>query len=246
MNKSFLQLVVLYCAISYNSYVFGQNRSSDSLQLHQLEANITNGFNKAMGKQAGLYNGPEFIPYGFVSPTNANFKDSVTFVIGNVNYDGVLYTNVPLIYDLHQELLITRLHNGFTSYSLLNEKIDNFDMFDHHFVRFQPDDINRIMAAGFYDELYNNKLQLLAKRYKDLQEEHLEFTITNVFSEKNTYFLKKENKYYRVQNSSDFLKVLRNKKNELKKYVKDNKLDFRKNRERSMIMLVSYYDKITN
>lgn len=244
MNKPFLQLIILYCAIFYNSHVLGQNRGNDSL--HQPEASITNSFNKAMGKQAGLYNGPEFVPYGFISPTNANFKDSVTFVIGNVNYDGVLYTRVPLIYDLHQELLITRLYNGFTSYSLLNEKVDNFDMLDHHFIRFQPDDTNKIMTAGFYDELYNNKLQVLAKRYKDLQEEHLEYAITNVFSEKDNYFLKKGNKYYSVKNSSDFLKVLNDKKIELKKYVKDNKLDFRKNREASMIMLVSYYDKITN
>ena len=237
---------MLYWVVSANFCALGQERNTDNLQLHQTEVNMVNGFNKAIGQQSRLFNGPAYISYNFNSKTNANFKDTTAFNIGTVNYDGIVYTNVPLMYDLHRDLLISQLTNGILIYSFISEKVYTFDLLDHHFVQLQADSVNKQMDVGFYDELYHHKLRLLARRTKNLQQEASGLVIDNVFISKTSYYLKKGNTYYNVNSQGKFFDVLKDKKKELKQYLKDNKIRFRDNPERAMVTLAAYYDHLTN
>lgn len=239
-------LFFLFCVVFYNDQAMGQGKNADSTLLHQIETNTINDYRKAVGKHSMLYNGFDFEPYPFQSTTNANFKDTLAFTSGTVNYDGVVYSNIPLIYNIHKDLVLSLLYNKLFTYSLIGDKISEFDLLDHHFIRFYPDSLNKLMVEGFYDELYNAKLQVLSRYIKDLQTENNGSTITKVFTEKDTHFLKKGNTYYKVNSSGDFVNVLKDKKKELKKYIKDNKLNFRHDPDKAMIMVASYYDHLTN
>jgi hypothetical protein len=245
MYKPILPLL-LFCLLFYTCQVFGQDRNADSLQSAQTEAYMLRGFNNAIGKQSRLYNGPDFSPYPFISATNANYRDTLKFTAGTVNYEGIVYTNVPLIYNIHKDLVLTLLYNRLFTYSLLSERLFYFDIMGHHFINFQPDSLNKQMAPGFYDELYHGKHQVLARYIKNLQTINSGQTIDKVFFESSTYYLKKGNRYYSVSSANDFYKLLGDKKKELKKYFNDSNVNFKHNREQAMVMLASYYDKITN
>jgi len=203
-------------------------------------------FNKAVTEQSRLYNGPAYIPYDFKSVTNANFQDTTAFNNGSINYDGIVYTNVPLKYDLYRDLLVSRLGNGILSYSFISEKVYAFDLLGHHFIRLQADSLNKQMDVVFYDELYYKKLQLLARRSKSLQQETTAGVLEKTFVKETDYFLKKGNIFYNVNSQGKFFDVLKDKKKELKQYLKDNKISFSDNRERAMVILAAYYDHLTN
>lgn len=240
-----LILILLYCALFGNNRVLAQDKIADSVQLHQTTVNMAAMFNKAVVEQSRLYNGPAFVPYSFKSETNGNFQDVTNFNTGSVNYDGIVYTNVPLIYNIDRDMLISRLYNGFALYTLLSDRVYEFDLLNHHFVRVLPDNLNKQITAGFYDELYNNKLQLLARRTKSIQRVASSDGIKSVFNQNTEYFLKKKGVYYNANSQGKILDILKDKKKELKQYVKDNKADFGDNPEHAMVMLVAYYDHLT-
>ena len=247
MSKHYTLFLILLCCIVFaNSTVMAQDRPADSVQLHTIAKNMEAVFNKAIGDRSGLYNGPAFIPYNFRSKTNANFKDTTSFSNGAVNYDGVVYTNVPLIYNLHKEVLVSHLYNGFSLYTFLNDRVYTFDLLDHHFVRILADTVNKQLTTGFFDELYNNKLRLLARRTKSIQEESSLQGISSIFVPKTEYFLKKGTMYYNVNSQGKFFDVLKDRKKELKQYLKDNKIKFGDNPEQAMITLAAYYDHLNN
>jgi len=247
MNKLRLFfLILLYSASFSNNKALAQQKNTDSVLLHQTTANMAGAFYKTIGDRSRLYNGPAVDPYDFRSATNANFKDTAAFNNGNVNYDGILYTNVPLIYNINRDLLISRIINGFATYSLLSDRVAEFDLLGHHFIRLPADSLNKLNEAGFYDQLYNNKLLLLARRTKEIEQEAISRGVGKFFVEKTSYFLKKGRTYYSVNSQGKFLDVLKDKKKELKQYIKDNKLKFGDNPERVMTMLAAYYDHLTN
>lgn len=238
--------IVFFFMIFYTSQAIGQDRNADSVHFHETQLTLINSYNKAIGKQSRLYNGPDFSPYLFQSVTNANFLDSTKFAAGTVNYDGIVYANVPLIYNIHKDLVLSLLYNRLFTYSLVSDEVASFDMLGHHFINVWPDSLNKQMEAGFYNEVYHGKLQVLGRYVKTLQNENTGPTIDKVFIEKDTYYLKKGKAYYNVTKSGDFYKVLADKKKELKKYLNDKNINFNHNKEQAMALLAAYYDKLTN
>jgi hypothetical protein len=246
MNKRLtLVLLLLFFSATF-SCAFSQANNADSVQSGRIAVNMADLFNKAIGQQSGIYNGPMFDPYNFISKTNANFKDTTAFTNGSVNYDGLTYNNVPLIYNLDRDVLVSQLYNSFSQYTLLSDRVYEFDILGHHFIRLLPDSLNKQMDAGFYDELYYNKLLLLARRTKSVQQESSVNRIVSIFVEKNNYFLKKGAKYYNVNSQGKFFDLLKDKKKELKQYLKNNKIRFNDNPEHAMAILAAYYDHLTN
>lgn len=203
-------------------------------------------YNKTMGDRLGLYRGPARPPYALHSLTNPNFKDTTDyFENGVVNYDNRIYYHVPIIYNIERNKLESRI-NTTTPYELLNDRIGSFDLLGHHFIRFVPDANNKVMTVGFYNVLYTGKIQVLARYVKTVQREIHAQTTINVFYPKVDFFLKKGLAYYSVNSRGKFLDVLNDKKKELQQYIKDNKIDFSENMERSMVILAEYYDHLTN
>ena len=247
MSKRYVLFLILLCSAVFDHNVaIGQNKIVDSTQESTLNLNMANVYNKAIGPQSALYNGPAFIPYKFISKTNANFNDTTSFNNGKVNYDGIVYTNAPLMYDLNKDLLLSHLHDGATVYSLVSEKVYEFNLFNHHFVRIIADTVNKQLATGFYDELYNSKLRLLVHRTKKINDEINQQKVIYSFIPSNDYYLKKGMTYYEVNSLSKFLDVLKDRKKELKQYIKDNKIRFRDDPEKAMLILATNYDHLTN
>ena len=248
MNKLLILFLISFdCTILYNN-ALGQEQKTDSIQRRILTANMDGAFNKAIGNQSRLYNGFSYELYDKTSSVgNAYFRDTTSLVNGNVNYDGIFYKNVPLIYDINHDLLVSHLYNGDVLYRLLSEDVAYFDLLGHHFVRINPANASKLVPVGFYDELYNGKLRLLAKRTKGTQKGTRGFGVATItYFQENNYYIKKGGVYYDVNGRGNFFGVLKDKKKELKKYLKDNNISFGDNREQAMASLAAYYDKLTN
>jgi hypothetical protein len=209
--------------------------------------NTINKFYIAIGSKSRLYNGKAYNgDYAGVTG-NANFNDAADWTSGNISYDGYLYKNVKIKYDLFKDLVVIPLYNSYLKISLINEKLTGFDIFGHHFIciKNNPAAINPV-ATGIYDQLYGGKVQVLCKRDKSLQQDHSGTTITSYFSYADNYYVFKNNQYFPANSRGEFLDAFKDKKKELQQFIRANGLKFRKNdKEQVMAKVAEYYDHIS-
>ncbi len=199
-------------------------------------------FNKAIKQQSRLFNGPAFQNYGSNVDGSANFQDIKSFTNGSVIYDGILFDNIPLMYDLYEDKVISLLSRS-TMFSLVSQKLSDFYLNNHHFKYINViDTATSIIKPGFFDIIYDGKLKVLAKREKKLQYAINNQDMRYYFVPKTTYYLARNDKYEAFSSESSFLNLFKDKKNELKKHLRNNGINFKKKPEEAMILLATYYE----
>ncbi len=230
--------LLLFAANSY-----AQQRVADS-GVYQLPVNNAIAhFKQVLGVQSGLYNGQEYIPYSRQRRYNVFFHDAQTWDKGTVTYDGMTFTDVPMMYDLYKNVLVVQLYNITNSYVLITKKITDFTLQGHHFVYKYSDPSNTNgLEAGLYDQLYSGKTEVLVKRKRTL---FINPGAQNTFPEDDQVFVKSGNLYYPVGTQHALLSVLKNKRKELRKYINDNNIVFKDTQEQATVRVVVYYDKLT-
>ena len=251
MKKRILRICFL-CFLSFffvNSS-FSQAVAVDSMALDNTIARINSQFYTSIGEQSRLYNGHEYLPYDPRIKNNALFPyDAKTWQTGEVNYDNVIYKNVPMMYDVYKDVVIVRLYNKFSMFSLLSNRVHDFAFANHHFIRLDADQINGSQSGitpGFYDQLYVGKIEILAKRGKTMQNSSNSLAAPETFFQAtNDYYLKKENTYYKIGSKGSVLKLLKDKKSQIQQYLKQNNISYGDDPESAMAKMASYYDHLT-
>lgn len=248
MKKHTLRISLLcFSSAFFMGRSFAQTNQPDSAILKIASAN----FYKVIGQESRLYNGHEYQPYDPRIKNNALFPyDAKTWAIGEVDYDNITYGGVPMMYDVYKDAVVVQLYNRFSMFTLLSERVQNFSFSGHHFIRIEADQIadNKAeLTTGFYDQLYAGKIEILAKRRKTLQNSSNAVAAPETFfSETNDYYLKKGNMYYKIGSKGSILKLLKDKKGELQKHIKQNNIRFGDDPEFAMVKIASYYDQIIN
>jgi hypothetical protein len=239
---------LLLCFISSKSS-FAQTAIVDSSSQQNALNNAVILFNASIGNQSPLYNGPEYYYYDPTIKGNAYFLDINAFKPATVYYDRALYKGVPLLYDLFSDQVVVLLYNHFSKFSLLKDRVKSFDLLDHHFVNIDADTAgnNPVIKSGFYDELYNGKLEVLVKRSKSIQTSTGgTLGAESYFSPAIDFYLKKNNIYYSISSQGSMLNVLKDRKKELQQYIRASQIKFRVNPEEAMVKIATYYDHLTN
>src|SRR6187399_1423136 len=85
----------------------GQSTNIDSLPAHLAFDQAVRQYHEYLSPEAGLYRGGEYPWYAFAFKQGHPFFDQDHMRKGSVLYKGILYKDVPLIYDLIQENLVT-------------------------------------------------------------------------------------------------------------------------------------------
>jgi hypothetical protein len=231
---------------------FGQAALNDSSYLQTTIAQTVSGFYKSIGEQSRLYDGHEYLPYDPHIKGNALFPyDAQGWEPGEVAYDGILYKNVPMMYDVYKDALVVLLYNKFTMYTLLKTRVHDFSFSNHHFVRLDADSISNDksgIVSGYYDQLYSGKIEVLARRSKSIQNSSNSVVLTpeTFFTSTDDYYLRKGNTYYKIGSKGAILGVLKDKKSELQQYLRSNKIKYGANPEDAMAKMAAYYDHLTN
>jgi hypothetical protein len=242
----------MLCFLSalYYNHSFGQGMDSDTAYLNNISAQLVKNYNKSVSEQSRLYSGREYLPYDPSIKGDAYYPSSVTIWFnGEVNYDGIVYKDIPLMYDVYKDVVISLLYNKFSKYILLSERVHDFTFFNHHFVRIDADSLKNDksgISTGFYDQLYNGKNEVLVKRSKEIQNNSSSFGLETFFLEKHEYYVKTGNTYYKISSQGSFLNLLKDKKADLKQYIRANKIRFKKDPESAMTKIAAYYDSITH
>lgn len=221
--------------------------AQDSTSAQLSTSNAIAFYNKFIGEDAHLFNGSEHSLYDFRIKGFAYFESNL-LQSGIVNYDSVLYQNIKMGYDIVRDELTTNRYNQTFRITLVNEKIAYFSILNHYFVRLIQDSINKsIITTGFYDRLYNGKLKLFAKRQKKIIEKVTAEEGDQLwFEEHDGYFILRNNKYFSVKDKKELFDFFKDRKKDLKKYLRKNKIKFKDDPELAILKSVEYYDQLKN
>ena len=241
MNRTLLNLVALaVCFFAFHTSGYGQlSPPADSISTKY----PIHLFEKALAGQSRLNNGREYI----LALTNAEghpFFETRSWSSGSVHYDGVLFNDVELLYDLQKDELVAQNFAFPNSLSLVTQKVKEFRVLDHHFVYLKQDSLRQVVQEGFYDQLYKNNLSVLARR-KKIVEVARNVTRDAKFVQENEYYLVKEGVLFPVKSKASVLKLLNDRKTELQQYMKKNGILFKQDPEDAIVRMAAYYDQLS-
>lgn len=199
---------------------------------------------KSLKENAPFYTGSEEVGYG-QNMMGHPFFESDSLQKGSIYYDGTLYENIPILYDLVSDEVILKDYRNNYFIRLSSVKIRYFTLLTHTFIRPEPDsNAATFQDNGFYDRIYDGKTKIFVKRRKQIN-----YTVTSEktiyrYDQYNLYLIKKEDAYFKVTGKKSLLSLLQDKKTEIKKYVAKAKLNFKKDMENAIRKTVIYYDEI--
>ena len=240
MPKQFFNL--LFACIVVQE-VTAQNAGDTALRENSLHA--ISIYYETLKEESPLYNGSAYIEYAYTLQEGHPFFQVTDFINGDINLDGMIFRDVPMLYDIVKDQVIIQDFQKVYKINLPADKVQQFFLLGHLFVRLVHDSSDNI-KTGFYDQLYSGKTGLFAKREKKILEKYSNVQINKVIISENIYYIKKDSVYHTIKNKSSLLTVLKNKKKEVQQYLKTNSVKFKREPERAMIMAVKYYDQITN
>ena len=222
----------------FHVYGFSQSLPADTLFLIQARQNEVALYSKAMVAQSHLFNGTEYGDYRSLKEEHPLlFLD---WIDGSVFYEGVFYENIPLLYDISTDKLITEHYSSRQKIELIDSKIESFHLQNYHFVHLRDDRLRK----GFYELVYDGTTKVYMRRQKALQQSLAGTEIRRSFGEKELYYIFKQGNYYSVKNKKTVLATLRERKSELNQFISKNHIRFKINREKSIAMVAEYYDNI--
>ncbi len=243
------RLTVFFIALIFLSGsappALSQSVPADSTLLQQAVRQAYNRYQTAMHLHAHLYNGSEYVDYDNRIDGHPYFE-SDEWEDGAVHYDGTLYRGVPLLYDVKLDQLVTENLAGPLRIRLVPEKVRYFTLLNHTFVRIVADSTGEGgVRTGFYDQLYDGGVQVLAKRVKLIHEQISSGQVERHFYGRDRHYIRKGNQFYPVKGKGSVLSVFDDRKRELQRFLREQKIRYKQNPEAAMVQLARRYDALT-
>jgi hypothetical protein len=166
-----------------------------------------------------LYNGTEYIKQFDETKGTPFFPTEKTN--GSVLYYGNWYQNLDLLYDIQDDVVITRDIQGLLKMRLTREKLEEFLVDGHHFVK-----IKLTTPAGeFYEQFYKGQRSLLMQWRKVTESDDPQ---NQKFILRKTLFVLDKGEIIPLDRTSDLFSIDPKHKKELKKVYREQKLSFKK------------------
>lgn len=206
---------------------------------------VTAYYESEIADRSHIFTGKEYAKYKsgiqgtqfFLSPQMEN---------GSLFYDGTLYDDVPLLFDLVRHEVVINRYDDNTRIKLINEKIKYFIISGHRFesLAFKERDDGEI-NKDFYEIAFDGRAKVLINRIKKV-EMTLNPEDPPKFTERDKIFIQNGNKIYPADNASSLLKALGDKKDIVKTFIRKNKFRFKSSAEEEIVKTVAYYETLIN
>lgn len=244
LKRRVLFLVWINGFLLLSQEINAQGFSTDSILLKRsLDSNI-HFYLASMGTTSHLYNGNEYI-YTNHGIQGTPFFGSNQPVNGQIFYDGTLYPEASLSYDLSADEVFINSPGQDFSLRLITSKIRYFTILNHTFILFENDGTTHgdVPGYGFYDVLHSGKLTVLAKRIKRVLQAFKTEDAPS-FQQYDTYIIRKNNTFFNIESKRQLLDLFDDQKEIMKKFFKKNGFNFKKDRELAIVKMAEYYDQL--
>ncbi len=172
-----------------------------------------------LGNNSLLYNGTEYIKQFDQTKGTPFFPTEKTN--GAVFYFGNWYQNLDLLYDIQDDVVITRDVQGLLKMRLTREKLDEFMVDGHHFVK-----LKLTTGAGeYYEQFYKGQRSLLMQWRKVTDSDDPQ---NQKYILRKTLFVLDKGEIIPLGSTSDLFSIDPKHQKELKKFYREQKLSFKK------------------
>ena len=235
-KKNITIIIFIIAAFSFHT-AFSQTSFSDSVQYHQAIKSTKDFYKASVRENLMLYNGSEYGRTGH-NALGFPFFETDSLLNGSIFFNNNWYEDENFQYDIVIDKLV--LYDYKKSYSIIlaAEQTKEFIINRHHFFYLQNNPI--LKKTGYY-ELAQEKINLIEKIIKsDRKFMDNEDLFDDFFNEsyKRSFLIAKS-----VENEYSFIKIMDDRKDEIKKYIRNNKIKFRKQFEVSAIKVLTYYNQ---
>jgi hypothetical protein len=167
----------------------------------------------------------------------------LSFAAGNLVYDGVLYVGVLMRLDLCRDDLAVGLPNGSFFGVLLDPgRFGYADTRGYRIIHMPAPVSDSDLPRGYYLQLHTGRHDVLKKEM--FQLDPLRRTFEHQLLR---YYIEKDGRYQRVAaRKGAVLRVLREHRNELNRYIRSERLDLRHDTERALVEIVRQYERLTD
>src|SRR5690606_20901956 len=195
-------------------------------QISPGNAKIYSWFDNEVGiENTRLYNGIEYIEKHRTINEKNKFFFSNSTVIGEILYDGEWFTDLPLKYNVFEDLLLIQLESG-SGKSILQpvkDKVERFHLNNHIFLNILPRSAGN-SGTGFHEVLWESSdLAILKKHSKKLIEkrdrkvEYFEFNYL-----KPNYVLRFNDQFFNLNSKRDMVRIFPENEELIDKFYKNN------------------------
>ncbi len=211
-------------------------------------SNASREYQRFIATAAPLYSGPQYVEYYLLITIGHPFFLNTNFNTGSVRFDNILYENVKLKYDILENKIVVKDASGVFAVSPDYDKIDLFTIDSHLFTKLEKENSpSSLPKSGFYEVLYaGNNLVLYKKETKILMEDLNDrggprrYIVPSI-----NYYLKKGNAYYLFNRQKHVLDLFKDRKTELRQFIRKNNLDFSNDANNALIRAVTYYETLS-
>lgn len=225
--------VLLHAAVS------GQPIYSDSSIRAGAIHSLIRLYDQKFGEQSHVYNGSVYFNrFALATLKGHTFYGEDDWQDGYVFYDGQLYEDVSLRYDLFLDKVIIE-HPAGQEIELITEKVDYFKIGNQVFDRLV------LPSPGFYARIYSGDIKVYARHYKTIQEKPGTTTMITEFLTKRKLYIVRQGNYYAVHSRASALKVFAERKSDLKKFLNREGIVFAKDKEYALRRMAEYMERMS-
>lgn len=181
------------------------------------------------------------------SKNGTPYFDNIISLAGNVTYNGKLYEDLLLGYNLvTDELILWKKSNSFNSiqvvlnkYNLERFSLNSHDSFYHFQAHTERTPIHDQLKEGFYEVIYDDQLKMFVKHNKILFFYEMDADPFSYRSEKQVYLIL-NGEIHVVDSRRDYLKAFKEQKTSLRKYMRRSNINFEKSGTQVLIDLCDF------
>jgi len=191
-----------------------------------------------------LYNGAEW-KNEFRRIDGDQFLFTNLFMPGSVTFNGRTFINIQIRYDIFSdEIMIPR---SLDQIIILNkEMVDSFYfVFDNNLYKFKKINEDTLREPkGYVNVLYDGKSALYVKYVKRISTEISDDSDGRFYQVYTIYFVK-DGIPFQVTGMKDLYRILENEKNNLREFIKKNRLKVTRKLPESFVPVIRYYDSLS-
>lgn len=202
---------------------------------------LVQGYCSVVQEYAIIFNGKEYSRYE-KQTTNHPYLASSEFKEGTINYGGTVYPHVQMKLDLYRDELVLQSPNKLYPVVANKKQIDYIQLNGYRIIN--PSSRNwQSQLGNEYILLLHDNIFPVIKKYAVTYEEKVKgLSVETSFRIKERYYLVKDNKCYPFKNKRTLLNLFPDKKKELGRYAREQKLNFKKQPEQAFVTIVKQYE----
>lgn len=197
----------------------------------------TTAYLQYIGSQAPLYSGPLYRDQRASINNGSPFFKTAQPLAGTIHYNGILYENIPLLFDVLGKKVLTPMPGSPETWIEIDlNKTSFFSIAENRFVRIPQ-------STDFLEVLHEGEKSSVYRMYRKEVKEDLsgQFTERNITESKTVYVLK-DGVLHKITNRNALLKVYTDKRKELGNFLQQEKPDMKKDLAPAAILAAKFYD----